>query len=153
MIGKYKKLPLFLIAGFIMVSLFSGCLLTTIWDSIKDRYKPFEFVGAEDDKVLVKFTFDSPSASEVWLSGSFNGWTASKSASKFPDVPVGNNVLISLKMDPKTKYWNVTVPLAPGRYQYKYVLDAGRVWQQDQNTDTVDDGFGGKNSIIIVISK
>jgi 1,4-alpha-glucan branching enzyme len=130
-----------------------GCITDTFWDSIKDRYKPYEFVGVDGDKVLVKFTFDAPSATDVWLSGTFNNWCASASSPKYPDVPLANNVLVKMKQDPKSKYWITTLPLATGRYLYKYVLDAGRVWEQDQNTDTVDDGFGGKNSVIIVISK
>jgi len=164
----YKKLNLFLSAIIIIAfSVKIWCqektektqsknIFQIIWDSIKDRYKPYEFIGMEGDKVIVKFTFDNPSANEVWLAGQFNGWTADKSKPKYDINTHGSDLsgkLIIMNRDPKTDYWTTTILLAPGRYQYKYVLDAGRVWEQDQNTDQVDDGYGGKNSIIVVIAK
>ncbi len=133
---------------------FSGCaVFKTVWGSIKDRYKPFEFVGMDGDKVLVKFVFDSPSATTVWLAGQFNNWANGENVPKYPDVSLSQGAVIDMKKDSKTGYWTVTIPLAPGRYQYKYVLDAGRVWQPDPNTEHVDDGFGGYNSIIVVVSQ
>lgn len=136
------------------LALFSSCgILTTVWDSIKDRYEPYEFVGMEGNKVLVRFNFDSPSATEVWIAGSFNNWKADESAPRYPSVGLDNDPVIECERDPDTGFWTVTIPLEPGRYQFKYVLDRGRVWSEDMNTDTVDDGFGGNNSIIMVVAQ
>jgi hypothetical protein len=41
------------------------------------------------------------------------------------------------------------VPLSPGKYQYKFVIDGQ--WEQDtSNPDTAPDGFGGLNSVITI---
>ncbi len=145
-----KKIILFLAA----FAFLSSCTLgKTIWNSIRDRYKPYEQVGTDGDKVMVKFVFDSPSSKVVWLAGAFNNWANGESAPRYPDVELSQGAVIDLSIDEKTGYWTTIIPLAPGRYQYKYVLDSGRVWSEDPNTDHVDDGFGGKNSIITVIAQ
>jgi 1,4-alpha-glucan branching enzyme len=148
----YKRFLLPIILSALTVLFFSSCaVMGTIWDSIKDRYQPYEFVGEEGDRVLVKFVYDSPSASTVWLAGQFNNWTSDRNAPRFPNAPLEQSV-IEMKIDERTGYWTATVPLAPGRYQYKMVLDEGRVWQEDPNTEHVPDGFGGRNSIIVVVA-
>lgn len=81
----------------------------------------------------VTFTFKAPNASLVYLSGNFNGWS-----------PTG---------DKMTKgadgIWSVTIKLKPATYQYKFVVDG--VWTADESAASLaDDGFGGKNSILIV---
>lgn len=141
-----------LILPLLMILLSSCGVFSTIWDSIKDRYKPFEFIGTEGDRVLVKFVFDSPSSTEIWLAGAFNNWASSSSSPRYPEASMDLNPVIPMTIDPATGFWTVTVPLKPGRYQYKYVLDAGRVWSPDPNTEHVPDGFGGDNSIIVVIA-
>jgi hypothetical protein len=43
--------------------------------------------------------------------------------------------------------WTVSHGFAPGTYQYKFVLD-GSMWIADPaNPNSIDDGFGGKNSV------
>jgi len=45
--------------------------------------------------------------------------------------------------------YEVTLPLAPGTYQYKFVVDGN--WLQDpKNPEGTDDGFGGQNSVLTV---
>ena len=42
--------------------------------------------------------------------------------------------------------WSVTIPLKPGKYQYKFVVDGD--WKLDPaNSDSQDDGAGNMNSI------
>ncbi|MBI5710741.1 MAG: isoamylase early set domain-containing protein [Candidatus Eisenbacteria bacterium] len=70
----------------------------------------------------------------VALAGEFNGWNTTA--------------------DPMTKQadgsWTITKKLEPGRYQYKFVVD-GSNWKPDPTaTESADDGFGGKNSVIVV---
>ncbi len=86
-------------------------------------------------EVLVTFAY-SPSGkpSAVYLAGEFNGWNATGEKMTDPD---GDGV------------YTVTIPLAPGRYQYKFVVDGQ--WHQDPNNpEETDDGFGGHNSVVIV---
>lgn len=129
----------------------SSCI---VLNAVKDRYKPYEFVGQDGSEVIVKFIFDAPSAKTVWLAGSFNNWTSSKSAPKYPSVLLSQGALVVMEMDEQTGYWTTTLSLAPGRYQFKYVLDEGSLWKEDPNTpEHVDDGFGGKNSIVTVIAQ
>ena len=73
-------------------------------------------------------------ASSVNLAGEFNSW--------------------STTADPMTKAadgsWTISKPLAPGKYAYKFVID-GSKWKEDATaTQSVDDGYGGKNSVIVV---
>lgn len=73
-------------------------------------------------------------ANTVHLAGEFNSWSTSA--------------------DPMTKAadgsFTITKSLAPGRYAYKFVLD-GSNWKEDPNAaESVDDGYGGKNSVIVV---
>ena len=45
--------------------------------------------------------------------------------------------------------YTVTIPLAPGRYQYKFVVD-GQWFQDPNNPEEADDGYGGHNSVVDV---
>jgi 1,4-alpha-glucan branching enzyme len=46
--------------------------------------------------------------------------------------------------------WTLVKKLEPGKYAYKFVVD-GSNWKPDPNAaETVDDGYGGKNSVITV---
>jgi 1,4-alpha-glucan branching enzyme len=82
----------------------------------------------------VVFTYKG-AAQSVHLAGEFNAWSTSA--------------------DPLTQQadgsWTITKPLAPGRYPYKFVIDEGASWKEDPNAaESVDDGYGGKNSIVVV---
>jgi len=47
-------------------------------------------------------------------------------------------------------YWQVTVQVKPGRYQYAFVID-GEQWLPDPlSPRKVADGFGGFNSVLVV---
>lgn len=81
-----------------------------------------------------KFTFQSSTATSVSLAGTFNDWNTGA--------------------DPLEKgeggVWTVVKPLAPGTYQYKFVVN-GTDWKEDpQNPNSTDDGYGGKNSTLVV---
>ncbi|MCH7475413.1 MAG: isoamylase early set domain-containing protein [Gemmatimonadetes bacterium] len=85
--------------------------------------------------VLVRFEVRAPGVQRVTLAGSFNGWDATA---------------IGLTENRATGVWTVTVPLAPGEYQYLFVLDDDR-WIPDPTAHAqVDDGFGQLNSVIAV---
>ena len=70
----------------------------------------------------------------VHLAGDFNGWSTTADP-----LQVGEDGL-----------WTIHKKLEPGVYAYKFVVD-GSTWKQDEaNPESVDDGFGGKNSVITV---
>jgi serine protease AprX len=74
-----------------------------------------------------------PAAGTVALAGNFNDWTPD------PMVRLQEGV------------WELALPLPPGEYLYKFVVDGD--WQADPNNlHLVDDGLGGFNSQLLVPS-
>lgn len=83
----------------------------------------------------VIFRFYDPDAERVYLVGDFNNWSPQA------DPMVDKN---------GDGEWTLFYPLAPGTYQYKFVVD-GRYWVPDpRNPASVPDGFEGRNSVITV---
>ena len=86
------------------------------------------------DTVFVSFELAAPQARSVSIAGSFNGWQVGTLAMSRN----GNGV------------WSATVPLPVGEHRYEFVVDGTR-WVPDPTAhDLVDDGFGGRNSVIVV---
>ena len=80
----------------------------------------------------VVFTFEAPDAHCVQLAADFNGW-----------VTDGN------EMQSIGRIWKKVVPLPPGRYQYRYVVDGG--WQTDPlNFHVEPSPWGGYNSVLVL---
>jgi maltoporin len=89
--------------------------------------------ATKTDGNQVTFTFKAPDANLVYLSGTFNGWS-----------PTGEKMTKG-----EDGVWSVTIKLKPNTYQYKFVVDGK--WTPDPDAaSTVDDGYGGKNAILIV---
>lgn len=83
---------------------------------------------------MTKFLFVAPSASRVHIVGDFNDWDSAASPLQRMEKGV----------------WTITIPLAPGRYQYTFVVD-GTSWVADPLAPrTLEDDFGRPNSIITV---
>jgi chromosome partitioning protein len=79
-----------------------------------------------------QFIFDAPKASCVKIAGTFNNWNTSEES------------LMERKGDGT---WSKCVYLAPGTYQYRFLIDDE--WVADQNNaNQVNNPFGGKNSVI-----
>jgi glycosidase len=88
-------------------------------------------VRHEDGTYSVTFRYKAPNAEKVALAGSFNDWSADAK----PMAREGEEFV-------------ATVDLKPGDHQYKFVVD-GKDWKEDPlNPETVDNGLGGKNSVI-----
>ena len=88
-------------------------------------------------KVPVKFTYQPliGGKHQVFISGDFNSWSES-------ETPMKENDGI----------YEITLHLKQGKYGYKFIVDGQ--WMADENADEfIDDGFGGKNSIVFVGSK
>ncbi len=81
----------------------------------------------------VKFTYKSPGAKKVSIAGEFNSWDRNANP-----------------MKREGDKWVIEIDLPPGEYEYKFVID-GKKWVADPNAEKfVPDGFGGKNSVVIV---
>ena len=83
-------------------------------------------------EVLVLFSYKG-SYDTACLSGDFNGWSATSHC-----------------LSQKGERWEIRVKLQPGRYRYGFILD-GTLWSPDTNALFQEhDGFGKKNSVLIV---
>jgi hypothetical protein len=79
----------------------------------------------------MKFSYFDPDAAAVSLAGSFNGWSTTA-------TPMTKD---------KAGYWSVVMDLAPGKYEYKFVVDG--TWTTDsENPSTKPDPYGGMNSLL-----
>jgi 1,4-alpha-glucan branching enzyme len=90
--------------------------------------------GPEVGDGTVRFQFYAPKAASVAIAGSFNQWDPGKNALAGPD---------------RRGVWTVTLALPEGRYEYLFVLD-NKKWQTDPGALSIDDGFGGRNSVVDV---
>jgi 1,4-alpha-glucan branching enzyme len=90
-------------------------------------------LGPEITKDGILFTFYAPTAKSVAISGSFNAWDIQKDRLSGPD---------------KNGVWSGVITLREGRYEYLFIVDG--TWQPDPSVPAVDDGFGGKNSVLFV---
>ncbi len=78
----------------------------------------------------VSFSYSDPVAKSVFVAGEFNQWSITAN-------PMRKN---------QQGIWTATIPLKPGKYLYKLLVDG--TWKADPSSpDGDDDGFGGKNSI------
>ncbi len=84
-------------------------------------------------RVTFQFKPSKPTSDPISIAGTFNDWTVGKSLLSGPDA---------------SGAYKVTLLLAPGSYNYKFVVGANG-WTQDATGEdsNVDDGYGGKNSV------
>lgn len=94
-------------------------------------------VTQKPDSVLraVRFEFQAPAyARRVALAGDFNSW----------------NLYRNLMQKDAAGVWQTTVHLAPGRYQYKIVINE-KEWLTDPRAQAqVPNRYGSTNSVIEV---
>lgn len=84
-------------------------------------------------RIPVKFVYPDSRAQKVCVMGSFNEWSSGAHC-----------------MKREGDGWSVTVFLAPGRYQYMFLID-GNIRQQDPGALlTQDNGFGDANCVLVV---
>jgi len=82
----------------------------------------------------VMFTVHAPGASNVSLAGDFNNWS--------PDAT-------PMVQQDRGDCFRALLPLAPGRYLYRYVIDGQ--WRKDDHNDYVEaNPFGELNSVVEV---
>ena len=82
------------------------------------------------------FVQPAPDAKKVSIAGDFNDWSATATP---------------LKHDERLSIWQACVPLPPGRYRYRVVIDGE--WVQDSFNSYVETNpFGELNSVVEVVS-
>jgi chromosome partitioning protein len=93
----------------------------------KENYGPRPVPGG------ILFTVEAPGAANVALAGDFNDWREP----------------IKMNDDDEDGIWVAIASLAPGVYQYKFVIDGQ--WTNDpENPVGVDDSHSGTNSVVVV---
>lgn len=95
---------------------------------------PMARTSGETKVVLVEFRLEAPAAQRVELAGNFTNWKPAYNLKRG-----GRGV------------WTIVVPMQPGVHDYAFIVD-GRQWIPDPAAPTVDDGFGGLNSRMAVLS-
>ena len=86
----------------------------------------------------VEFVLVAPSASQVVLVGDFNGWSHGATP---------------LRASERQSIWSVTIPLAPGRHEYAFLVD-GKHWLPDPRAPLAPgDDFGAPNSVLTVTER
>jgi hypothetical protein len=79
---------------------------------------------------VARFYLDGKrNATHVYLSGSFNNWSTMEN-----------------RMQKTAGGWEISIPLVPGVYQYKYIVD-GKWITDPENLLTKPDSRGGNNSV------
>lgn len=95
---------------------------------------PVATEAASPSAVVTRFVFVAPAALQVAVTGDFVSWN-----------PAG----VPLENAAGSGVWTVEIPLAPGIHHYVFIVD-GTQWRPDPNASQVDDGFGEKNSVLLV---
>jgi chromosome partitioning protein len=81
--------------------------------------------------------FRDADANDVRIAGDFNGWVPDK------------GVRSLIESEGQTRVWTKILRLAPGTYQYRYVVDGE--WRADpENPEITSSAVGGRNSVLVV---
>ena len=92
-------------------------------------------VIADDAPRAVQFVLDVPGARAVAVVGGFNDWDPAATP---------------LERVPGSTVWTTTVPLAPGRYTYAFVVDDS-TWVLDPRAPRAqDEDYGVESSVLLV---
>jgi 1,4-alpha-glucan branching enzyme len=91
--------------------------------------------AASEAPIATQFVLDAPAAGQVALVGAFNGWSADETP---------------LVRDPATGLWSVTVPLAPGRHVYAFMVDDSVLTLDPRAPSARDEELGTTASVILV---
>ena len=95
--------------------------------------KPVERQAAKGSEKAVEFCLELPGVKSVAVAGTFNGWDHKRTPMR-KDSNGG---------------WRASIPLGPGRYEYRFVAD-GRWVSDPKAKESVSNGFGDTNSVLVV---
>jgi len=91
-------------------------------------------VAQTPQQVFTQFVLSAPNAKRVAVAGDFSEWKP-----------------VHVMTRSTAGVWTVVVPLDPGVHDYAFVVDGER-WVPDPAAPSVNDGFGGVNSRLAVLS-
>lgn len=94
----------------------------------------------------VLFQYEAPAARHMNVCGNWddNSWCGTKGTGRF------DQTLGVMSDEDGDGIWQLVVPLKPGRYQYKYVIDWGVRWELDPNNPLTGVEGGITNSLVII---
>lgn len=128
-----SRWPRGIVVAFILLVALSGvlggCSSRNQGGVVSPALKPRSVAGG------ILFQFRAEGASVVSIVGDFNNWSPSEDPMSDED---------------RDGVWTIVLPLPPGSYQYKYVVNDSRWLDDPSNPDKVPDGFGGNNSVVNV---
>jgi hypothetical protein len=141
----HSRVPLAAAAGFALAAGLAGYAIRGEGPRIDVAVAPanaraesmlFRTAASTSDRaILTQFVLAASQASKVSLVGDFNGWNADETP---------------LTRAPASGVWTVTVPLAPGRHTYAFMVD-GATWTLDPRAPTAQDvDFGTPSSVVLV---
>lgn len=111
----------------------AACLLLTMGLFLRQGFAPGNRVPAGLSSVT--FVLAAPSAREVAVIGSFNGW---------------NSAGWTMIRDQSRGLWTLSSALPPGSHEYVFLIDGTTPVADTMAALNVDDGFGGRNSVLLV---
>lgn len=88
-------------------------------------------------RVPTQFVFENSTATEISVVGDFNDWKVGEH--KLTKLPNG--------------LWTTTVPLAPGRHVYSYVLDGTLLVADPRAPKSGDADYGREGSVVMVFAR
>ena len=98
----------------------------------KDAVQDAE-VAAKPATKRVAFTITAAADVPVFLAGTFNDWDAE-----------------SIRLEGKDGVYAVELDLAPGSYEYKFIVNGFWTMDPDPARDWVPNGLGTLNSVVVV---
>lgn len=99
----------------------------------KNQYSSEPASANPAEKIAAEFVLDMPKALSVTVAGNFNHWDAR-------ETPLRRN---------ERGLWRVVVPLTPGRYEYRFVVD-GQWYNDPKATESKPNPYGSENSVRVV---
>ncbi len=104
-------------------------------DEVRRTSRGTPAAPASPRQVVVRYS--DAEAQDVRIAGDFNGWV--------PDRGVRSHI----DSEGDARVWTKVMDLAPGTYQYRYIVDGD--WRADPENPSVADGPGGtRNSVLVV---
>jgi len=85
------------------------------------------------EMMTTRFYCEAPGAESVYVTGSFNDWSLDE----------------TYRMNKENGSWVADIPLAPGVYQYRFIVD-GKWLDDPSNTAKERNAFGDVNSVVEV---
>jgi len=115
-------------------ALAAAVMIATVVTADALRPRAAVVAAVRSPQVFTQFVLTAPNAKQVAVAGDFSGWQPVHAMTRSD-----NGV------------WTVVVPLDPGVHDYAFVVD-GQRWIPDPAAPSVNDGFGGVNSRVAVLS-